>query len=126
MPSRRRTAMPPSAAKAMTTAINTANCTTGPAVDNPSAVIAPGNWSAPAGDCSAEAMPIAIAPPKTAVETRSNDIRDCEPDLRGHHHQIHVPPRWMVLRRGQLVGVAHDQPDRVPAPQRQEDAQDLE
>ena len=32
----------------------------------------------------------------------------------------------MVLRRCQLVGIADDQPDRVRAPERQDDAQDSE
>src|SRR6188508_1967113 len=50
------------------------------------------------------------------VRLRSNDIRHREADLRGHHHQIHVAPRRMVLGGRELVGIPDDQPDGVGAP----------
>src|SRR5205823_5936164 len=51
--------------------------------------------------------------------SHSNDIRDRESDLRGHHHQIHMPPRRMVLGGRELIGIADDQPQRVRAPDRE-------
>src|SRR5690606_8658773 len=42
--------------------------------------------------------------PRSPVPS-SNHIRHRKPDLRRHHHQIHVFPRRMVLRLRQRLGI---------------------
>lgn len=77
--------------------------------------------------CGKQAFDAARSPPRgfsadctppvaRRYEGVSDQVRGSESDLRGHHHQIHMPPRRMVLGRGELLRVAHDQPDRVGAP----------
>src|SRR5690242_8335650 len=61
-----------------------------------------------------------------SYEITSHQVCDREPDLRCHHHQIHVTPRRVVLGRGQLLGITYDQPERVDAPHREHASEDVE
>src|SRR5437762_10765836 len=110
----------------------TTNCRINPSGLSPSTFNADGRSLACAPSCSNGATAMAIENPKSAVDATtalfiaSHEICDRESDLRRHHHQIHVPPRRMILRRGQLVGIAHEEIHRVRAPKRERDAEDRE
>src|SRR5439155_14294901 len=78
------------------------------------------------GGSIAPASRAAITSGSNESTERLDHVRRGEPDLRGHHHQIHVPPGRMIFRRGQLIRIADDEPHRVRPPHHETGTQNVE
>src|SRR6476660_429956 len=57
---------------------------------------------------------------------RSEHVTGRKTDLRGHHQQVHLRPRGVVLRSRELVGVADEKPRGIRTPCREDETEERE